>query len=460
MCQIIAGQSAKIRSTLLDTKGLIADLYKSNSDGLGVMYATTKGLKIVKVVPKTIADVRKLIINLPQDDRNLTMHWRFATHGETDRLNCHPYTVVPNEVAMVHNGVLDTGNAADKSKSDTWHFIKDYLASAAEAHPDVVHAEGFVNLVGEFIGNNRFVFMTKDGRMTIVNKDQGLEHDGMWFANTYAWSPELLIPSYKPKYSYGAAGYGRGQMSHLMDDDDYYDTSWKGYYTSRGTAAPRTWSAPPAVLPLQRATVAYDRKFEDFVEAVFDSDAVEVAKMLRNWPVTSVEYIMARHTPTAVVALAGENAAALSTDEQAILIALVAAGVQGLSPARAEAALKALLDCSIKTPSKLADVMCYYANWNTIKATAPGTATNIMDVTRETIEAMREDEDDDGTGVWEHKGHEIIVTEEDGGVYSYGFTGPVGEDNGFGFMEAEDALDWACQEIDHLVDAAIQETSH
>ncbi len=42
--------------------------------------------------------------------------------------------------------------------------------------------------------------MTDDGRLTVVNRDDGIEHQDLWFSNTYAWSPELLIPGYDDRY--------------------------------------------------------------------------------------------------------------------------------------------------------------------------------------------------------------------------------------------------------------------
>lgn len=227
MCLIISGKASKIRSTLLDTHGMLSDIYTSNSDGVGIMYGTKGGLKVVKHLPKSLADVTAFIRRIPNDDRNLAIHFRYTTHGDTDLLNCHPYDVIPGFVAMMHNGVLHTGNNADKSKSDTWHFIKDYLASAVRKAPDLVFDEGFLSMVGEFIENNRFVFMDGEGRMSIVNKEQGIEHDGMWFSNTYAWTPSKLIPHYYGT-KYNLRAY-KGYSNYYQDDeyDDHY-SAWTG----------------------------------------------------------------------------------------------------------------------------------------------------------------------------------------------------------------------------------------
>ena len=169
MCLIITGQSNKIRSTLLNTHGMLADVYSSNPDGIGIMYGSAKGLRVIKTLPKNLADATAFIKKLPTDDRDLAIHFRWTTHGHTDLSNCHPYDVTPGYIAMMHNGILHTGNAKDTARSDTYHFIQDYLRDAVHEAPSLVHNEGFLTMVAEFIGDNRFVFMDGEGRMSHVN---------------------------------------------------------------------------------------------------------------------------------------------------------------------------------------------------------------------------------------------------------------------------------------------------
>ena len=229
MCLIITGKSNKIRATLTETKGLLGDIYTTNPDGIGIMYATTKGLKISKTLPKNIAEAQSFINRLPNDERELAIHFRWTTHGNTDMDNCHPYDVLTGYVAMMHNGILHTGNTADTTKSDTWHFIKDYLSEAVHECPPLVHNKGFLTMIADFIGDNRFVFMDGEGRMSHVNYDQGVEHEGMWFSNTYAWTPSRLIPSYKTSTkksykSYYPSMYGLGY------DDDVEINDWNSSF--------------------------------------------------------------------------------------------------------------------------------------------------------------------------------------------------------------------------------------
>ena len=217
MCLLQTGSSAAIRAQLLNTPGLIEDVYESNSDGLGVMYTEHGALVTARILPKHHLEAREFLAALPDDSRPLALHWRMRTHGAITLDQCHPYDV-DEETALMHNGILDTGNAADTSKSDTWHFIADYLQNTG---PDVLHNPGYLKMLGEFIGNNRFAIMSADGRLSVVNKDQGIEHDGVWFSNTYAWSPHLLIPTYKPRTVYGNYGnYGRWR-GHTWDFDTW-----------------------------------------------------------------------------------------------------------------------------------------------------------------------------------------------------------------------------------------------
>lgn len=206
MCLLIVGKSNVVRSQLLHTAGLIEDIFQSNADGLGVMYAKAGGAcKIVKRLPASAAHARRVVEALPNDDRMVAMHWRMRTHGDIDLANCHPYQI--NEASwLMHNGVLRTGNAADTTKSDTWHFAKDYLA---DAPPDVLHNPNVADMIADYIGNNRFAILSADGRMSVVNRDQGIEHDDVWYSNTYAWSPELLIPTYEHTHEYTFGGLSR-----------------------------------------------------------------------------------------------------------------------------------------------------------------------------------------------------------------------------------------------------------
>jgi hypothetical protein len=345
MCLIITGKSAQIRDTLRNTNGMLADIYRSNPDGIGIMYGTSKGLKVVKVLPKTAAEALDFIGKLPRDDRELALHFRWATHGDKNMLNCHPYDIIPGYIAMMHNGVLHTGNAADKTKSDTWHFIQDYLLSAVHASPELVFDPGFVRMVEDFIDDNRLVFMNGEGRIQHVNKEQGVEHEGMWFSNTYAWSPEMLIPGYKPKYTYAKyASY-----------DDY------------------TWDKEelPGSIKSYKHVSAHDIGFKDddyddieefawkngqvtldmVADALKDADVDMLTDYMATYPVTVVNTLFEGMVPTPTAYTNSKN---LSTKEATVYEWIISKDTGKLHTA-ARGGLRAI--------EAICEVMCYYIDW-------------------------------------------------------------------------------------------------
>lgn len=221
MCQIFAGPANKIRATLLDTKDLLEDLYTSNPHGLGAMYATSKRkLRMPKIVPANVLDAQRFIRQLPDDDRNLVIHFRWKTSGKVDNDNAHPFVVLPELMGMTHNGVLSISTKSDETKCDSRHYIERVIRPQLTRLPELAQVEEWLELVASDIGSsNRFVFMDNEGRMSFVNRDTGIEHDGMWIANTYSFDAALLIPGYvAPKYK-GVRGSG-------WDDYDY-----TGFYT-------------------------------------------------------------------------------------------------------------------------------------------------------------------------------------------------------------------------------------
>ena len=221
----------------------LSDFYSYNPDGIGVMYANNGELIIKKLLPTTADDFisfyREFIAN-----RDCAFHLRMRTHGDIDLANCHPYEVLNRldhgiDLWLMHNGILSTGNKADESKSDTFHYIQDYLRPMLSANPDFAFHPSFAEIVGDHIGSsNKFILMDNEGRQAVINEGSGVYWGGLWLSNTYAWSasasatrsPNLNLKKAKkqikekpiqisryPKYS--TYGYGSGYDEY----EDYYD---------------------------------------------------------------------------------------------------------------------------------------------------------------------------------------------------------------------------------------------
>ena len=348
MCLIISGKSSQVRATLLNTKRMLSDIYTSNSDGIGFMYGTKDGLKVIKHLPKSLADAEACIKRMPTDDREIAIHFRMTTHGDTDLTNCHPYDVVPGYIAMMHNGILHTGNAADKSKSDTWHFIKDYLASPIAEHPDMVYNDSFLTMVADFIDNNRFVFMNGEGRMSHVNFDQGIEHDGMWFSNTYAWRPSALIPNY---YTGASKGW---RNSYGTWDDSYDDYDYN--YDHKRLGNTKLVSAHHADYDEDSYEWTADEKNAQAIcQAIHSVEVEEVAEAMNSCPDVALPIVFASMVPSESKY---NHHHTISAREKYVLDLIIERNVEELI----EYAFS-----TIAAPQILAEVLCYYCDWTEVQ---------------------------------------------------------------------------------------------
>lgn len=347
---------------------MLDDIYSSNSDGIGVMYATTKGLKVVKRLPKSSAEARTMITHLPIDDRELAIHFRYTTHGDTNLDNCHPYDVVPGYVALMHNGILHTGNSADRSKSDTWHFVQDFLQDAVHLSPDIIYTQGFLNLLSEFIEDNRFVFMNGEGRISHVNRDQGIEHDGLWFSNTYAWRPEMLIPSYMSRFKRSSRYAGStsstfgvyprwGQTLDTTDigdtvDSDDYTTWWR-----EGTEPkPEPKATQPSTMPdafTERLTLA------TLDDVLYEGDTDVLAHHLDTYPVSTLTLLFKHYRASLTETGADNDEDTLVPTERMLADALMQSRTDELRTYMRSCATGA---------ERIAEVACYALEWHPLAA--------------------------------------------------------------------------------------------
>ena len=249
MCLLVT-QSASAPTI---TSDWLVDMYSSNPDGVGVMYAKDNVLVVEKMLPTTASDFLEFYAK-HIDGKDCAFHLRMKTHGAIDMTNCHPYPVLNRkqhgiDLWLMHNGILHTDNKADVTKSDTWHYINDYLRPMLHNNPDFAFHPSFIDIMGDHIGtSNKFVLMDNFGRTSTINKDSGVFWGGRWLSNTYAWTApttagkkedtlhdtklaksEIDKPPVVYNYtkSIGYEGYAHGYESGYYDNerwgDDKYD---------------------------------------------------------------------------------------------------------------------------------------------------------------------------------------------------------------------------------------------
>lgn len=230
----------------------IRDFYSRNSDGIGVMWAESGVLYSQKIVPTKVQDAIDFT-NEFINGRECIWHWRMRTHGNVDLTNCHPYPLLGFEgqdvnipMLLMHNGVLSTGNAADTTKSDTWHYIRDFLRPILANNPDWAFSPEFEELIAKHIGGNRFAIMDAHGRSVIVNRRQGVEYKGAWLSNTYAWSAHKFMP--KPAYTYqpysGGTGVYTGGSYHNGKQGYWAGGKFHAFHEVSLDDAPKSKGAP------------------------------------------------------------------------------------------------------------------------------------------------------------------------------------------------------------------------
>ena len=105
------------------------------------------------------------------------LHLRYATKGAKSYDNIHPFEIPSGY--MAHNGTIS--GFGDYSTSDTQEF------ATMISECDYKYIEDIEPLIQPFINDkiNRMVFFEDSGRITILNKDLGMEEDGIWTSNDY-----------------------------------------------------------------------------------------------------------------------------------------------------------------------------------------------------------------------------------------------------------------------------------
>ena len=128
MCLIVAKPKGKKNAL---TKERFVRAATRNPHGIGIAYNDGSGLKVEKFidVKDKLDDIYKIIENA---DAYL-IHFRYATHGNKDLENVHPFKVTDN-LYVAHNGVLSKYPEINKEWSDTRNFVEGVIKPYVEKH--------------------------------------------------------------------------------------------------------------------------------------------------------------------------------------------------------------------------------------------------------------------------------------------------------------------------------------
>ncbi len=104
MCGIVGYVGPKQAMPIL-MKGLKRMEYRGY-DSAGIAMLTDSGLMVAKAAGK-ISRLEEMLADTTFNSTRGIAHTRWATHGEPTQLNAHPHTDEAEEIALVHNGIIE-----------------------------------------------------------------------------------------------------------------------------------------------------------------------------------------------------------------------------------------------------------------------------------------------------------------------------------------------------------------
>jgi hypothetical protein len=182
-----------------------------NGDGWGVMWAKDNKIQIRKGIEKN--DFWKIVKECKYED--VTYHLRFATHGDVNIENCHPFQVTDN-VWMAHNGIINVPEI-DTGMSDSYNWSKYVLGPILKQNEKLFGTMPLKEMVQAMIGSyNKIVLLKSNGEKQIINQSQGIIVDEIWYSNDNLF--KYLVPY---GYIYGSSGISKS--SDAKEEQYYYD---------------------------------------------------------------------------------------------------------------------------------------------------------------------------------------------------------------------------------------------
>lgn len=121
------------------------------------------------------------------------LHLRRQTRGGSGLDNVHPFKVA-NGIWLMHNGTVQLRTRVP-GKSDTWHLVSDVLRPLVQRHPGLLSDYAFVQILEHGLrSENKLALLDQRlRRIVLINRQHGVELDGLWLSNT-RWIDRKLFP--------------------------------------------------------------------------------------------------------------------------------------------------------------------------------------------------------------------------------------------------------------------------
>ena len=222
MCLIIVGN----KNNIVKEQTILKNALDSNNDGFGLMYFKNDDVVSKKTLSKDFKDITNLIQSVFNDideDSKLGLHFRFATQGAKDKINCHPLTVLSKEehgrsIKLMHNSPMLPTAIIDKDRSDTHQFVKYYLRPVLKSNPDLIYNQKWLEQLNSDVDSSRLVFADGKSKTFIyVNKKLWSKKNKIWFSNDNSFQSKW---SWNRNYTHGYSGYGYNSWDYEDEKED------------------------------------------------------------------------------------------------------------------------------------------------------------------------------------------------------------------------------------------------
>ena len=218
----------------------IKDMWETNSDGAGFMYAFKNKVFIEKGFMK-LDDLmnamkhlskRLKVDNLELKDIPIVYHFRIKTHGANNPANTHPFPISSKEqhlkaldltcdLGMVHNGIISSAQPFG-DMSDTASYIANVLTPLAMLDLDFYKKTYGKTLMENTIGYSKLAFLDKDGNIeTVGDFKNGTKNNtgGILYSNLNHEYDYTSV--YKTKTPYSTYSYGYDAYSTTYTNDEF-----------------------------------------------------------------------------------------------------------------------------------------------------------------------------------------------------------------------------------------------
>ncbi len=194
----------------------------ANPDGAGYAYVykkkmvINKGFTTLKDFLASYKDASAVFKTSP-----FLIHFRIRSMGDKDMANTHPFPIMNNSAALIHNGTISgTGAKPSVGESDTALFVKRFgddldFDTITKNQKDWDDAVGY----------NKIAILYNDSRHAIINERSGFWNDDVWYSNQ----------SYKTAMS-SSGSSGRNSVPFDFDEEEeYYKQLEHMGYMTRGS---------------------------------------------------------------------------------------------------------------------------------------------------------------------------------------------------------------------------------